>query len=71
MTSNGQITIPAALRSAVSIGTSDRVEFVSTKNGRFELVAAPESVRALKGIVARSKEPVRVEDMNAAIKKPE
>lgn len=67
MTSKGQITIPAAVRTALGVGIGDRVEFIQVAPGRYELVAATQSVSALKGMIRKPPEPVSIEDMNAAI----
>lgn len=67
MTSKGQVTIPAAVRLSLGVEAGDRVEFVQVAPGRFELVAATESVTALKGLVRKPATPVSVEAMNAAI----
>lgn len=67
LTSKGQITIPAPIRSALGIETGDRVEFVQIESGRFELVAATQPVTALKGLVNKPKKPVTIEAMNDAI----
>jgi len=67
MTSKGQITIPAAVRSALGVEAGDRVEFVQVEPGRFELVAATQSVTALKGLVRKPAAPVSIAAMNEAI----
>jgi len=67
ITSKGQITIPALVRTALGVGAGDRVEFVQVEPGRFELVAATESVVALKGLIRRPVSPVTIEAMNEAI----
>lgn len=67
MTSKGQITIPAIVRAALGVVTGDRVEFVQTEPGHFELVAATRSVKALKGLVNKPTSPVTIEQMNDAI----
>jgi len=67
MTSKGQVTIPAAVRLSLGVDAGDRVEFIQVAPGRFELVAATESVTALKGLVRKPATPVSVEAMNAAI----
>lgn len=67
LTSKGQITIPASVRTALGVEAGDRVEFVEVEPGRFELVAATLSVTALKGLVRKPKTPVTIEAMNAAI----
>jgi antitoxin PrlF len=67
MTSKGQITIPAIVRAALGVGAGDRVEFVQVEPGHFELVAATQSVTALKGLVRKPASPVTIAAMNKAI----
>lgn len=67
ITSKGQITIPAAVRALLGVESGDRVEFVQVEVGRFELVAATQSVTALKGLARRPAAPVSIETMNKAI----
>ncbi len=50
LTSKGQITIPAIVRTSLGVEAGDRVEFVEVEPGRFELVAATQSVIALKKV---------------------
>ncbi|TAM89991.1 MAG: AbrB/MazE/SpoVT family DNA-binding domain-containing protein [Candidimonas sp.] len=68
LTSKGQITIPAAVRSGLGVETGDRVEFIEVSTGRYELVAATLPVTALKGLISKPAQPVSVEAMNAAIR---
>lgn len=67
ITSKGQITIPAVVRTALGVQAGDRVEFVEVEPGRFELVAATQSVTALKGLIRKPASPVTIEAMNQAI----
>jgi antitoxin PrlF len=67
VTSKGQITIPAPVRAALGVEAGDRVEFVEVEPGRFEVVAATQSVTALKGLVKKPGRPVTIAAMNAAI----
>jgi len=67
LTSKGQITLPAIVRAALGVEAGDRVEFVQTETGRFELVAATLPVTALKGLVRKPTQPVTIEAMNATI----
>ncbi|MDD2742028.1 MAG: AbrB/MazE/SpoVT family DNA-binding domain-containing protein [Rhodocyclaceae bacterium] len=67
VTSKGQITIPAVVRAALGVDAGDRVEFVEVEPGRFELVAATQSVTALKGMVRKPAASVTIETMNEAI----
>jgi AbrB family looped-hinge helix DNA binding protein len=67
MTSKGQVTIPAIVRAALGVESGDKIEFVQVESGRFELVAATHSVKALKGLVKKPAAPVTVEAMNQVI----
>ena len=68
LTSKGRVTIPTIVRSDLGLDTGDRIEFNLNKtNGRYEVVPATKSVKALKGLVAKPPKPVSVDDMNAAI----
>ena len=67
ITSKGQITIPAVVRTALGVQAGDRVEFVEVVPGRFELVAATQSVTALKGLIRKPASPVTIEAMNQDI----
>ncbi len=68
VTSKGQITIPAGVRATLGVDAGDRVEFIEVVKGRFEIVAATESVKSLKGMIAKPSRPVSIESMNAAIR---
>ncbi len=67
VTSKGQITIPAAVREGLNIGTGDRVEFVEIESGRYEVIAATQPVKALKGMFGKSNKVVSIDQMNAVI----
>ncbi|MBU1358652.1 MAG: AbrB/MazE/SpoVT family DNA-binding domain-containing protein [Gammaproteobacteria bacterium] len=68
VTSKGQITIPAEVRRSLEVDTGDRIEFIQIEPGRFELIAATHSVKALKGMF-KAKKSVSVDEMNRAIAK--
>ena len=67
LSSKGQITIPAIVRAALGVEAGDRVEFVQVEPGHFELVAATQSVTALKGLVRKPASPVTIAEMNKTI----
>jgi antitoxin PrlF len=67
ITSKGQVTIPKDVRTRLGVDTGDRVEFVEIQEGVFQIMAATQDVRALKGLVSKPKNPVTIEDMNQAI----
>ncbi len=66
LSSKGQVTIPVSVRTALGIGTGDRIEFVQLENGEFKVMAATKSVKSLRGIITATT-PVSIEEMNAAI----
>jgi len=68
VTSKGQITIPAGVRARLGVDAGDRVEFIEVVKGRFEIIAATESVKSLKGMIAKPSRPVSIDAMNAAIR---
>lgn len=67
LTSKGQITIPADVRRILNVQSGDRVEFVQVEPGRFELVAATQSVRDLKGLFGTATRTVSIDEMNRTI----
>ena len=67
ITSKGQITIPASVRSDLQVDAGDRVEFVPIGPGRYEFVAVTREVTELKGMFGRAGKAVSIEAMNAAI----
>jgi len=70
LTSKGQITIPAQVRTALGVDAGDRIEFVEVGKGEFNIIAATCSVRELNGVLYRKgRKAVSIEEMNAAIAK--
>lgn len=67
VTSKGQITIPKEVRDALGVQTGDRVEFVETGKGVYEVVAASRDVRELKGLIDKPARPVSIDDMRKAV----
>lgn len=67
LTSKGQVTIPAAVRTALGLDTGSRIEFVELETGQFAIVAATSPVQALKGVLRKPAKPVTLEDMERAI----
>jgi antitoxin PrlF len=68
VTSKGQITLPVQIRRRLGLRPGDRVQFVETDRGKFEMTAANRSVRDLKGVLYREgRKPVTIEEMNEAI----
>lgn len=69
VTSKGQITIPVAVRTALGLSSGDRIEFIELADGQFAIVAATQSVTALKGMIRKPKKTVSIAEMNSAIAK--
>lgn len=67
LTSRGQLTLPKDVRLALGVGPGDRVDFVQMEDGNFAVLAATHSVKTLKGLIRKPKEPVSLEDMDEAI----
>ena len=67
LSSNGQVTIPVAIRNKLHLNTGDRIDFVVFGMNRVELVPKKGSVLALKGIVQYSGRPKTLAEMEAAI----
>jgi len=68
LSSKGQITIPAALRTLFGWRTGDAIDFVVCEGSeRVELVAKRDSVTALKGMIGKPRKTVSLEEMDAAI----
>lgn len=66
VSSKGQITIPASIRSELHVGPGDRVEFVKVGDGQYHMIAATQSVRNLYGMV-KPKRTLSLEEMDDAI----
>lgn len=67
LTSKGRITIPADVRRDLKVDTGDRVEFIQIAPGRYEFVAATQSVTQLKGMFGKPAKKVSIDDMNKAV----
>lgn len=66
VTSKGQITLPKSVRDRLRLQSGDRVEFVETGAG-FMMRPATQNLTDIKGMLAKPKRPVTIEDMNRAI----
>jgi AbrB family looped-hinge helix DNA binding protein len=67
LTSKGQITIPANVRHDLKVDAGDRVEFILIAPGRYEFVAATQSVTELKGMFGKPTKKISIDNMNKAI----
>jgi len=67
LTSKGQVTLPMAVRTALSLAAGNQVDFVQ-QGASFVLIPVRSDVAALKGRFAgRVKKPVSIAAMNQAI----
>lgn len=69
LSSKGQVTIPKQVRQGLGISTGDRIEFIETAPGRYEVLAATHDVSALKGLLGKATKTASLEDMNDAVEK--
>ena len=67
MTSKGQITIPANVRTKFRLHPGTKVDFVENQAGELVLRPRTGDIRALRGIIKYDGPPVSIEDMNRAI----
>ena len=67
LTSKGQVTIPAAVRTALGLETGSRIEFVETAKGQFAIIVVTSPIQNLKGILRKPAKPVSLADMDLAI----
>lgn len=67
VTSNGQITIPAAVRAALGLDAGSRIEFVEIEKGKYAIVPMTSPVQALKGMLRKPDKPAPLEEMDQAI----
>ena len=67
ITSKGQVTLPREVRASLGVVAGDRLDFIRMDDGHYAIVPASYSIRSLKGVLPRPPQPVRLEDMDAAI----
>ncbi len=67
VTSKGQITVPAEVRTALGLRSGSRVNFVLTDAGAYELVPETRSVASLKGMITSNGAAITLEEMDEAI----
>lgn len=67
LSSKGQITIPAAIRSKLDIKTGDTLNFLVLDDGMIALIPSRTSAAQLKGIIPKPNKPITLEAMETAI----
>lgn len=68
LTSQGQITVPKAVREALALYAGDQVRFVIHEDGGVTVEAASVDLTSLRGIVKSGGKHVTVEQMDDAIR---
>jgi antitoxin PrlF len=70
VTSKGQITIPVRIRTALGVGSGDRIEFVELEKGQVIMIPATRSIQELNGMFrGRRSKPLTIEEMDEVIAK--
>ena len=68
ITSKGQITIPKDVRASLGLQCGDKIDFIIEASGDVRFLPIIKDVSTLKGIVARPKKAVSIEDMKATVR---
>jgi AbrB family looped-hinge helix DNA binding protein len=68
ITSKGQITIPKDIRNTLGLEPGDKVNFLIDDDGVVSFVPIKDDITTLKGIIAKPRKPVSIEDMKATVK---
>ncbi len=69
ITSQGQITMPKAIRDRLGVKAGDRVAFRERDDGSIVVEADSVDLRELRGAIRARVRGVRVEDMSAAVRR--
>jgi len=67
VTSKGQVTLPAAIRSLLRLHAGDKLDFLVKEDGHIEVVPLKESPEKLKGMVPKPHKVISLDEMDAAI----
>lgn len=68
ISSKGQITNPNNIRALLDLHSGDRISFIVEESGEVRFLPATQDVSTLKGIIAKPKKAVSVEEMKASVK---
>lgn len=69
LTSKGQVTLPKALRDRLNLAAGDRIAFIVEADDSVRLVVKHASIKRLKGMLPRPRQPVSLEAMEQAVAK--
>ena len=67
LTQKGQTTIPQNIRQYLDVHAGDKLEFIIDPDGRVFLAPLTEKAIKLKGMLAKPKRKVSIEQMNKAM----
>jgi antitoxin PrlF len=67
LTAKGQTTVPKEIRDHLGLRAGDRLEFLIDAQGCVVLLPVNVDVADLKGMLPRPKQPVTLEQMDAAV----
>lgn len=67
VTARGQVTIPKHIRKLLRLDRGSRVEFTVDKAGEVSILPITSDITELKGMIAKPKKYVSIEDMNDAV----
>lgn len=69
LTQKGQTTIPQDIRQYLGVHAGDKLEYIIDPDGRVIIAPLTEKVTQLKGMLAKPKNKISIEQMNKAITK--
>lgn len=69
VTSKGQITIPADVRTDLGLKAGDRVQFIKDETGKYILKPQKGSLQDVRGMWKWTGKPLTIEEMNQVIAK--
>ena len=67
ITAKGQVTVPKVIRDKLRLKPGDRIDFLLDASGELRVTPVTASIKQLKGMVPRPREPVTLEQMDDAI----
>ena len=67
ITTKGQTTIPADIRTRLGVGPGDRIEYVPQPDGQIVLRKAPHPLESLRGII-KTDRPYSTEEIVAMVR---
>jgi antitoxin PrlF len=69
VTSKGQVTVPEDVRRALAVDQGDRLEWVTTPDGRVEVRKVQGELARLVGLLGKPARSATVEEMDEAVKR--